>query len=68
MRALFPLVGSVVCQATVFGMATRLCRELLEKKAWLPLGVLVGLLRQLFAFLDEMVRRHQWQTRDRGSA
>lgn len=37
-------------------MTTRLCREMLEKKAWMPLGVLVAFLRQLFSFLDEMVR------------
>ena len=50
-------VGPVgaLADATVFGLATRLSRELLEKKAWLPLCVFVGLLRQLFAFLDQMV-------------
>ena len=37
-------------------MATRLCCEMLEKKAWMPLCVLVGLLRQLFSFLDDMVK------------
>ena len=51
-------VGPVgaLADATVFILAVRNCRELLEKKAWLPLGVFAGLMRQLFTFLDEMVR------------
>ena len=51
-------VGPVgaLADASVFSLALRLTRELLEKKGWLPLAVMVSLLRQLFTFLDEMVR------------
>jgi len=57
-------VGPVgaLADASVFSIALRNCRELLEKKAWLPLGVVVSLLRQLFGFLDAMVRHGDAQT------
>ena len=37
-------------------MTLRLCRDSLEKKQWLSLAVTTNLLKQLFLFLDEMVR------------
>ena len=40
----------------VFNLALRLCREFEDRKHWMQLTVMVRLLKQLFLFLDEMVR------------
>ena len=49
-------------QVGVFQLALRLCREFEEKKHWLQLGVTVSLLKQLFCFLDHMVRHGDEET------
>ena len=54
-------VGSLV-EVGVFQLALRLCREFEEKKHWLQLGVTVSFLKQLFCFLDQMIRHGDEET------
>ena len=58
----------VLADASVISMGVRLCREMHDKRNWLPLGVLAGLLRQLFSFLDEMARYGDVPTREAAQA
>ncbi|KAL1499041.1 hypothetical protein AB1Y20_013557 [Prymnesium parvum] len=53
---------SSLAAVDVFQLALRLCREFEEKKHWLQLNVYVSLLKQLFCFLDQMVRHGDNET------
>ena len=57
-------VGPVgaLAEIGVYNLALRLCRDFEDRKLYMQLSVLVGLLKQLFLFLDEMMRFGDYET------